>query len=203
MSDNKISREVWLGRAAVKLASRIKRAGYEMPENCRYACGFPSKGGLAKKKRVIGQCWAADCSKDKTFEILVSPTQADAVEVLAILLHEMIHAAVGIEEGHKGHFRKCARAVGLEGKLTATVPGDDLRADLKMIAGQIGPYPHAKLEGRLNTGPKKQTARMIKCECICGYVIRTTRKWIETGLPTCHCGEAFTTDYEPEEEDDG
>lgn len=33
MSDIKISREVWLGRAAAKLASRIKRAGYEADDN--------------------------------------------------------------------------------------------------------------------------------------------------------------------------
>lgn len=197
------TREYWLTKAASKLAPRIERAGYKLPENVRYACGFPSRGGLAKKKRTVGECWDSDCSKDKTFEVLVSPTQDDPVEVLCTLLHEMIHAAVGIAEKHKGNFRKCALAVGFTGKMTETPPTDELRADLADLAKQLGPYSHARLTGRESSGPPKQGTRMIKCECGgCGYVFRTTRKWIETGLPTCHCGGTFNSDYEPEEQDD-
>ena len=38
-------------------------------------------------------------------------------------------------------------------------------------------------------GPKKQTTRMLKCVCSeCGYVARTTAKWLETvGAPLCAC----------------
>jgi hypothetical protein len=199
----KITREVWLTKAAAKLTPRVQRAGFEMPANCRYTCGFPSTGGLARKRRTIGQCWDKGCSKDETFEILVSPTLDDTVEVLATLLHEMIHAAVGLKCRHSGDFRKCAKAVGLEGKMTATVAGEELRADLMKLADSLGPYPHARLNGRDHSGPKKQTTRLFKCECgECGYVIRTTRKWIETGLPTCHCGGEFTSDYNPEDEDE-
>ena len=47
------------------------------------------------------------------------------------------------------------------------------------------PYPHSKLNVTLETKP--QTTRMIKCECAtCGFVVRTTRKWLdEVGAPHC------------------
>jgi hypothetical protein len=199
-----ITREQWLAKAAVKLTRRIEAAGFKMPEKVRYTCGFPSKSALAKKRQRIGECWDAGCSKDGTFEISVSPTQADATRVLDILLHEMIHSAVGLECGHKGNFKKCAVACGLDGKMTATTAGPELAKDLTKLAEQLGPYPHAKLEGRKSNAPKKQGTRMLKLECVdCGYVARTTKKWIETGLPTCHCGGTFTSDYQPEESDDG
>jgi len=35
-----------------------------------------------------------------------------------------------------------------------------------------------------------QTTRMLKVECPAdGYIVRTTQKWIDLGLPTCPCGE--------------
>lgn len=37
--------------------------------------------------------------------------------------------------------------------------------------------------------PPKQSTRMIKLVCPAdGYAVRTTRKWIEVGLPRCPCG---------------
>lgn len=39
---------------------------------------------------------------------------------------------------------------------------------------------------------QKQPTRLIKCACPnCGYVIRTTRKWMATGLPWCACETQF------------
>jgi hypothetical protein len=37
---------------------------------------------------------------------------------------------------------------------------------------------------------KKQSTRMVKCECPdCGYIVRTTRKWLEEGAPICPCNK--------------
>lgn len=46
-----------------------------------------------------------------------------------------------------------------------------------------------------------QTTRMRKCWCEkCGYTIRTTAKWLATGVPLCPCnGE--TMKVEPPKED--
>jgi hypothetical protein len=37
--------------------------------------------------------------------------------------------------------------------------------------------------------PGVQGTRMLKVECPdCGYTLRTTRKWLDTGLPSCPAG---------------
>lgn len=33
--------------------------------------------------------------------------------------------------------------------------------------------------------PRRQTCRLLKVECKCGYVARTTRKWLDRGAPIC------------------
>lgn len=53
--------------------------------------------------------------------------------------------------------------------------------------------PEGPEEPLAPTGPKKQGTRMIKVacseECECGgYVVRTTAKWIEVGMPVCPFG---------------
>jgi hypothetical protein len=79
-----------------------------------------------------------------------------------------------------------ARAVGLEGKLTSCSAGDVLKSHLAVIALNLGDYPHAKLD--LSKSPKKkQTTRMIKMECKdCGYVARTSQKWLDE-VGAAHC----------------
>ena len=54
---------------------------------------------------------------------------------------------------------------------------------------------------------RKQSTRMLKCQCgFCGYVVRTTRTWLdEYGPPLCPCnskqmegpddGEAYAAEY--------
>lgn len=43
--------------------------------------------------------------------------------------------------------------------------------------------------------PMNQTTRMIKLTApCCGYLVRTSRKWIDEGLPVCHHGRPFIVD---------
>jgi hypothetical protein len=166
----------------------FKAKGYDIP-SIRVTCGWPSSGGLASKKRTLGEAWTPKASADKTGEIFISPyldSPTDTMGVLATLVHEVIHEAVGLECGHKGPFKKCAKAMGLEGKMTSTNAGPELMEFIAEWANALGPYPHAKLD-RTKSPKKKQSTRMIKCECgECGYVVRTTRKWIDDiGAPHC------------------
>lgn len=152
-------------------------------ENWRVTCGFPG-GGSARTR--IGECWDAGASEGGTTEMFISPKLATQEDVDHVLLHEMIHAAVGNKHGHRGPFRTLAVAVGLEGKMTATTCGEALRERLNDILAPLGDYPHSTLN---MAGRKKQTTRMVKLECKgCGYILRTSRKWIEVGIPTCCCG---------------
>jgi hypothetical protein len=113
----------------------------------------------------------------------------DAVKVLSTLMHELIHAWDDCKNGHKGEFRRLAVALGLTGKMTATVPGDDLTIRLQDVAGKLGPYPHSALN--VNALGRKQATRQLKVhapEC-CGMIVRVTRKWLDdVGYPSCPCG---------------
>lgn len=92
------------------------------------------------------------------------------------------------ENGHKGNFTRIARAIGLEGKMTATHAGEALGRILADVAADLGDYPHAALTPALS-GVKKQSTRMIKVVCPeDGYIVRTTAKWLEVGMPSCPCG---------------
>lgn len=185
-----MNRETWLEAAVARLRPAFEAAGHPLPESVRVACGFPSRSALSLKRRRIGECWDKSMSRDKsTTNMLISPTLDDAVRVLDVLVHECIHAAVGCEHKHSGPFRKLAKRLGLEGKMTATVAGPELAKSLGVLADQLGPYPHASID---YSAIKKQSTRMRKATCPdCGYVIRGARQWFEKGLPTCVCGGQF------------
>jgi hypothetical protein len=180
------TRETYLASATEHLAPLFTAQGYPLP-SVRASVGIPAGGKGGKLKR-IGECWSNLASADNTTEIFICPSQSDPVAVLAILLHELVHAAVGLKCGHKGAFKRVAVALGLEGKMTATYPGVKLASDLADLASTLGEYPHAALNTALS-GRKKQGTRMIKLECDdCGWSCRTAQKNVDAGTPTCHCG---------------
>lgn len=183
------TREAWLSELVRRLDPLFATQGAEIPVNIRVTCGFPSHRALnGTRRQTIGQCWSSSASRDKHFEIMVSPVIADATVVAATLAHELVHAAVGLEHGHNATFRKLALAIGLQGRMTATVAGEAFKRHLAPIVAAIGPYPHAELDASAqSSGPKKQATRLLKCQCDeCGYVVRVTRTWIEdVGLPHC------------------
>ena len=186
MSNTFDTREAWLHAAARHYQPFFAEQGYPLPR-IRITCGFPSTRATGSgKSQAIGQCWAAEASADGTVEVMVSPVLADStVKVLGVLFHELVHAAVGTKCGHKGPFRKVATAGGLEGKMTATKEGEAFVRRAQPIIDDLGPYPHARLNPALS-GRKKQSTRLIKCECAtCGYTVRTTLKWIAMGAPIC------------------
>ncbi len=183
------TREQWLEAATGLIRVKFQSKGYQIPP-VRVSVGWPSSGGLGEKKKTIGQCWSSSASSDGIVQVFISPWLDDvegAQGVLSTLIHELIHAVFGTEEGHGKKFGKLARAVGLEGKLTATHAGTELLEYIKEVAKALGAFPHGKLDPK-KSGIKKQGTRMIKCECPvseCGYVLRTSAKWILVGIPHC------------------
>ena len=183
------TREEWLTEAADRLNDWIE-AETDLTPSSRIlvSTGWPrrDRGG-----KVIGQCFPKKVSQG-VHHIFISPTQSGAVGVLAVLLHELVHAADDCEHRHAGPFVKAIRALGLEGKPTATVPGKDLKKRLADLGKELGPYPHTVLTPGDYGPAKPQTTRMLKVECpACGCVARLTRKWLdEVGAPTCGCGAA-------------
>lgn len=120
--------------------------------------------------------------------MFVSPVLAEPVRVLGVLVHELTHAGVGVKHGHDAVFGAAARAMLLEGKLTATTEGKPFKAEIaEPILKKLGTYPHAVLTtGGISTGPKKQNTRLVKAMCPdCECTVRVTAKWLGTGTPAC------------------
>lgn len=180
-----MNREQWLTAAVGLMTPWFEALDREVPAT-RVSVGWP--GGKGKKASTIGQCWPPAAAEDGVAQIFVSPKLTDPITVLSTLLHELAHAVDGCQNGHRAAFGRIVRPLGLEGKLTATTPGEELTAKLAAMAEQLGAYPHAGLAPLAAGGTQK--TRMLKLECpTCGYVVRTTEKWIAVGLPTCPCGE--------------
>lgn len=185
---NVVDRETWLKLFSNSMVQFFKAKGYNLDtDNIRFSCGFPA--GSRGSNKAIGQCWSKTASKDGHNEIFISPIIDDSIIVMATTVHELCHVIVGTQEGHNPIFGKCARAIGLEGHLTATTSGSELRQILILIRAAIGTYPHAELMFR-DPEKKKEGTRLIKVVCPeCGYTVRAAKKWLDKGLTTCPCGQ--------------
>lgn len=175
-------RQRWLETCLKELRPYFAKAGYTIPENLRISVGW----GYGGAEKILGQCWPEIASSDKHHEIFIAPSLADGPRIIGVVIHEAIHATVGTKAGHKGPFKQAAIALGLEGKMTATVNGPAVNEWAAKFIAKHGAYPAGSLNK--DKGRKKQGTRLLKCECeTCGYIVRTTAKWIEeAGAP--HCG---------------
>jgi hypothetical protein len=184
------TREQWLLAAVDHLRPAFCDHGVPLPAALHVSVGFPSTGALARRRRRIGECWAAEASRDGLYHLFLSPLLAEPLPVLATLVHELVHAAVGVRSRHGPPFRRLALDLGLRGPMRATTAGPELAARLAELAARLGTFPHAGLLA--DPGRRKQTTRLRKVACpSCGYTVRITAKWIAAGLPTCPCGGAM------------
>lgn len=188
------TREEWLEAAVIRVTRLFKPLEPLFPDpfpTVRVSVGWPSKGGTSNKNKVIGECWKTAVATDGVSQIFISPTHgAETISVLATLVHEMIHAWDDCESNHQGRFAKAAKMIGLQGRMTATYVDSDTELGRQLLAviQQIGPFPHAALVlDEMDKQRPKQSTRMIKLVAngCCDYVVRTTRKWIDEGLPKC------------------
>lgn len=171
------TREEWLQAAAAALRNPMSElTGLALPERVRIGVGFPRQG---QRSTVQGQCWSASASADGAPEITIRLTITEPVTALAVLLHELIHAADDNRSKHGGAFARAHRLVGFVGTATESEPSQALRGQLTTLAEALGEYPAATLDLDKGSGPKKQSTRMIKFECSCGFVFRTTEKWAQ------------------------
>jgi len=201
------TREEWLLLLAEQIVPHIEtHAAIAFPKY-RVSCSWPLKGGLARNGRVRGQCWAATASTDNHAEIFVSPYEDDPREVAVILAHELIHAALP-DAGHGPDFKHAAMAIGFKPPMRSANLTEQFWAWVEPVLANLPPYPHKSLnplrvvlkaqgdssgpqEGEEPTVPvgmaPPQKNRQMKCTCSkCGYIARTSRKWIDlSGPPIC------------------
>lgn len=167
------TREQWLNAFTDKAREVFKQRGHELPDKIRVSVGF-----MFRSPKAIGQCWAESASADGHREVFINPTQADSARIADILTHELCHTLFGPEEKHGKNFKAAVTALGLEGKATATVAGDNWREWAFPILRELGSIPHAALDPQAS-GVKKQSTRLLKGECEdCGFIFRATAKWL-------------------------
>ncbi len=179
-----MTREEWLNAATAKMAPWLEAAGAPTLDPLPLcSVGWP-RGG---KAGTIGQCWDRTASGDRArAHVFISPRlieKGGAQGILATLLHELIHAAVGTDCGHRGPFRKVALAVGLLGPMTATTAGPELLGRLADLERDLPELDHPGIA--VASAVKKQKTRMLRATCTCGYAFRIARSWAERGLPEC------------------
>lgn len=181
-----MNREEWLQSFTDKARPHFERVGTPLPATVRTSIGWPSKG---QRSKVVGECWNAEAAGDNVCEIFIRPTeQSDTRSVAGTLTHELMHAAVGGKAGHGPLFGKPLKALGMEGPATHAGDGAAWWEWAEPIIKELGEFPGAALNGSLS-GKKKQSTRLVKLECqSCGFVIRTTQKWIDKTFDgTCRC----------------
>jgi hypothetical protein len=200
-----MNRETWLQVITdTHIRSHFAKHGYTIPEAIKYSCAYSTRGlqnRKGQKRFVAGQCIGRvnPATLEVSHEIVIVPTQADSIEVVAILIHELTHATVGLNEGHELPFQNCAYAVGLEGKPTETEASEELKLTIAQWLEDIGEYPHEVLQAN----QRKQSTRMYKCACRCGYTMRISSKWIKTAMPKCPLGHGkMASEYETESGDE-
>lgn len=183
------NREAWLTNCAELLVRPLETiVGQKMP-NFRITMGFPSRNALSVSRRVIGQCWNRVVCHDGTYQLFISPMIHGNLLVSATVAHELAHAIVGTEHGHRRPFGKAVRPLGLVGKLTATVPGPEFEKLVTPMFDKLGAYPHNGMF--INPKYAGGKGRLIKSACQeegCEYKVRITQMWLddaEYGAPIC------------------
>jgi len=186
-----MNREEWLTQAAVRIASELELEVGDFS----ISVGWPSKMGLSRVRRRLGECWKGEHSKDGVAQVYISPVLDDPIGTVA---HELLHVELP-EAKHGPAVAKRAKALGFEGKPTNTEPGPELMARLNAVVKELGEYPHAPLSP--TDKEQKQSTRLKKAECPeHGYVVRVTRKWLDDmGPPLCPCKQAMVVEEEEEE----
>ena len=168
-----MNREEYLELAASELSDYISKAGYTMPK-LKVSAGWPSTKAFSTKSRTLGECWHHEMIKQEASHIFISPFLSDTVTMLGVLVHEIGHAILPQEAKHKKPFKQYMQAVDLNGKATATKPGEVLKSSLDLLITRIGTYPHDSID----KGPKqkKQTTRLRLWTCNgCDLKIRVAK----------------------------
>jgi hypothetical protein len=187
------TREAWLNYVAQRMAPLFEQLGTPLPAELRIAIGFTSSGRCS---RNIGECWDNQCSEDRHFEIFIRPDLSESkdllpMQVAAILVHELGHAAVGVAARHGKEFRRVARGLGLVGQMAATTAGPEFEEALRPILEAAGPLPHGRLQAAMGASSHSNRRRkallpanQVRVCSNCGYTVHTTRKWLDlAGAP--------------------
>lgn len=177
----KLTREQWLTEISDLIVAEIIAPHTAIRDDMalKLSVGFPP--GCRPETNKIGVCFSSASSAKGYNEIFINPSIDDSLLVLETLTHELVHAVDDCKSGHKGAFARIARAIGLEGPLTATHGSEELKARLTEYIELFGDIPHASVNYSTR---KRQTNRNRKVWCQCGFKFNTSRAQIDHVIDT-------------------
>ena len=174
-----LDRENWLTEAAqFILDDKIEPLmnGRDYPAPYRISIGYPPRS--RGNSKVIATCIKSEASAGGFSELFVSPKLGESIPILEALAHELVHYSDDCASGHRHHFARVARKIGLIGKLTSTSANPDLIKYLESIIETLGEIPHDAIN--LEVAKPRQTTRMIKLICHrCSFNFRASQTQID------------------------
>ena len=150
------------------------------PWENKYRCGLTSsRTDYRMRQKAIGQIHYKQFTGNGKNEIVISnrlngqSTKTESCKIAHVLLHEMIHACT-YGHGHKGEFKRLARSLQMDGKLTATTNSENLEERIKKnVVNVLGKFPHKAVAFK----PEKKGSRLLKVTCTeCDIVMRASSK---------------------------
>lgn len=182
-----MNRESWLTEVSERC--RPLFAACKLP-SFQITCGWPCRAAMGKRRR-IGECHGPKSHPNGIYQLFISPTISEPIEVAGTIVHELVHVAVGVEATHGKQFIRLSQTIGLtKGRPTSASPGTALTDKLRKIVDKVGKYPHVAMV--LSVKVVTREPCVISLECDCGCRITIGRKMLdEFGAPTCSCSGKF------------
>lgn len=172
------NREAWLNAFKDASFPVFVAAGFPLPDNIRISVSEPT--GSKRGSGPIGKCYPPALSSDGSYEIFINPILEGEARIADVLTHELCHTVTS--DGHGKQFGKCATAVGLTGKLTATIAGPQWFHWATPILEALGPMPYASMS---TANRKVKKTYLLKLSCPdCGWLARVTAAHTHDGM-TC------------------
>jgi len=168
-----MNREQWLNNAMSAFALIVNgNSSNQLPmDKIKVSCSLTTG-----RKKKPSETIHAKHSADGTFNILISPTIADPIEVCKQLAVQLVNVATA--DSNSDFLRICNAL-----QFTNTIPDTEFVIAFGELIGELGDYPHAEV---LLPDNATQSTRLLKASCPkCGMTIRLTQKWVKHGLPIC------------------
>lgn len=200
-----ITREGWLRHCVEEVNNHIFDSDIDL-ENTEYqiACGW------CKSSKALGETVfpyeGEDVSEEDFFPITmhISVTETDVKKIIAIVIHEFIHAFYNIRN-HGKRFKTLAIKAGFEKPFTELHISEQLEDKIDVILEEMtrkhGEFPGKPVKPhRKEDKERKKTIFKLFCPD-CGFTVKAKKDDVDKfGRPRCACGGLMALDLEDYED---
>jgi len=189
--------DAWLAEFVEFSRPWYSQVGVLLPYVVHIAAGWGYDNNRhAEGPHIPSHLVSGTSTEDGNPQIFVSPVLADDAAVAAAVHHQLVHTVFDPDPRHLAEFRDACRRIGLEGRPTEPVLGDELRGQLDAFIAEHGRYPAPPMgvlvAPVVGTVPAKQTTRWVTVYCpVCpGHrakhrTVQVSRASLADGAPIC------------------